>query len=70
MFQGKLEDYRAKQSSGQTLNSEQLKAVAKLDDVLSQIELLQELTKQFTTYSSDVRLCKIFLDKCKMHCMC
>ena len=52
--QGKLEDYQAKQRKGETLNEEQLKAVAKLDDVLSQIELLQDLIKQFTTYSVEV----------------
>ena len=52
--QGKLEDYQAKQRKGETLNEEQLKAVAKLDDVLSQIELLQDLIKQFTTHSVEV----------------
>lgn len=49
-----MEDYRAKQNKGETLNEEQLKAVAKLDDVLSQIELLQDLIKQFTTHSIEV----------------
>lgn len=49
-----MEDYRAKQNKGETLNEEQLKAVAKLDDVLSQIDLLQDLIKQFNTHSADV----------------
>lgn len=54
MFQGKLEDYRKKQSHGQTLTDEQLSAVAKLDDVLSQIDLLQDFIKQFNAYAADV----------------
>ncbi|KAF6029638.1 hypothetical protein EB796_012047 [Bugula neritina] len=51
---GKLEDYRKKQSHGQTLTDEQLSAVAKLDDVLSQIDLLQDFIKQFNAYAADV----------------
>lgn len=53
-IQGKLEDYKAKQKKGEALNEEQLKAVSKLDDVLSQIELLQDLIKQFTSYNTEV----------------
>lgn len=49
-----MEDYKERQAKGQVLNEEQLAAVAKLDGVLSQVEVIEDLIKQFSTLNTEV----------------
>ena len=53
--QNKLESLRDNLESGSSrLDKDQLAAVAKLDEVGIQLELIKDLQKQFTTLQSEV----------------
>lgn len=49
----RLESYRDQQSSGKELNSDQLAAIAKYDEVQQTLEFARELCKQFNVIAAD-----------------
>ncbi|XP_053318131.1 caprin-2 [Spea bombifrons] len=50
----KLEDYRERLSSGETLNQDQLEAVEKYEEVLHNLEFAKELQKTFSVLNQDL----------------
>lgn len=71
LLQNKLESLKEGLDSGTRLDTDQIAAVAKLNDVSIQLELIKELQKQFTTLQSDVcahlylnNLSKVHVSQC------
>lgn len=53
LLQSRLESYRDQQSSGKELNSDQLAAIAKYDEVQQTLEFARDLCKQFHTIANE-----------------